>query len=407
VKRSTPRWPLPIAAALLVVACQPTATPTGRPSVPAGPPVLGADWGRAASLDRPENYMESVPPDYISNHPILRIAGQATMSDVVSGSGRIVSVGYAPPDWLPIAWTSPDGQHWAIHAMGSSVNTFPVAVAAGAGGGFVAVGRSGKLPVAWTSPDGESWTQQTVPVLGTDGTAERMTSIAAFAGGFVAGGSVGPELGDRYARFWRSSDGAAWAPVPDDGQAFPNVEVRSITNAPGGGFVAVGLVGAAEHPTGSVAWVSNDGSRWSRIDDASLVGGVAASVVAAPFGGLVAVGSTLDRQEALVWTSVDGRIWARVDGGRDFQEPGFVWMTDAVAVGDEVIAVGDYQPNQRGTAVSWISRDGVTWKRAAPAPVQEQAEFAAIAAGGPGAVAVGVYGLPDSFVPTVWLTPAR
>lgn len=397
-----------LAAAIAFAGCQATSSPAppsaGR-SLP--PPVLGVDWGRAASLDRPENFMESVPPDYISNHPILRIAGQATMSDVVSGGGRIVAVGYAPPDWVPIAWTSADGQSWAIHSLGSAVNTFPVAVAAGANGGFVAVGRSGKLPVAWTSADGETWTERAVPVLGTDGTAERMTSITAFPGGFVAGGSVGPELGDRYARFWRSPDGVTWTPVPDDGQAFPNVEVRSITTVPSGGFVAVGVVGAAGHPTGSTAWVSNDGSRWSRIDDPSLVGAVAASVVAAPFGGLVAVGSALDRGEAVAWTSADGRVWARADGGRDFREPGFVWMTDVVSVGDEVIAVGDYQPNQRGTAVSWVTTDGVTWTRAAPAPVQEQAEFAAIAAGGPGAVAVGVYGLPDSFVPTVWLTPAR
>jgi hypothetical protein len=82
-------------------------------------------------------------------------------------------------------------------------------------------------------------------------------------------------------------------------------------------------------------------------------------------------------------------------------------MTDAVAVNDTLIAVGAYQPDQRGTAVSWISGDGVTWQRGAPAPVQEQAEFRAITARGPGAVAVGDFGLPDSSVPTVWLTPGR
>jgi hypothetical protein len=134
---------------------------------------------------------------------------------------------------------------------------------------------------------------------------------------------------------------------------------------------------------------------------------VAVSVVPAPFGGVVAVGSTLDRSAAVAWHSPDGRAWTRAPSNRGLEDPGFVWMTDAVAIGDRVIAVGDYQPNQRGTAVSWVTTDGAAWERAAPAPVQEQAEFAAVAAAGPGAVAVGVFGLPDSFVPTVWLTPSR
>ena len=402
-----------LAVALLFVACQSTARPSGSPRPdapsavgPSSPPVLGVDWGRAAQLDRPENFMQSVPPDYLSDHPILRIAGQATMSDVVSGSGRIVSVGYAPPDWVPISWTSADGESWAIHSIGSAKHTFPVAVASGPGGGFVAVGRSEKRPVAWTSPDGATWTEHAIPILGSDDIAERMTTIVATPAGFVAGGSVGPELSDRHARIWRSADGATWERVPDDAAAFADAEVRSIASFDGG-LVAVGVVGNVQHPTGAVAWVSKDGGTWTRIDDPSFVGGVAVSAIAVPFGGLVAVGSTLDRGEAIVWRSADGRSWARAEGGTGFRDPGFVWMTDVVAVDDTVIAIGDYQPNQRGTAVSWTSRDGESWTRAAPAPVQEQAEFSAIARGGPGAIAVGVFGLPDSFVPTVWLTPAH
>ena len=396
-----------LVVAVLIVACQSTASPSALPSASLAPPVLGVDWGRAASLDRPENYMESVPPDYISNHPILRIAGQATMSDVVAGgTGRIVSVGYAPPDWVPIAWTSDDAGHWAIHSMDGSTGTFPVAIAAGADGSFVAVGRTGRRPAVWTSPDGATWTGRTVPILGTDGTAERITSVVATGSGYVAGGSVGPELGDRRARFWRSADGSTWVPVADDAPAFSNAEVRSIASVQGR-FVAVGVVGDAEHPTGAVAWTSADGSAWTRTDDPSFVGAVAVSVVAAPFGGLVAVGSTVDRAMAVAWHSADGRTWTRAPSNPGLEDPGFVWMTDAAAIADEVIAVGDYQPNQRGTAVSWVTPDGMTWQRAAPAPVQEGAEFYAIATGGPGAVAVGAYGLPDSFVPNVWLTPAH
>jgi len=82
-------------------------------------------------------------------------------------------------------------------------------------------------------------------------------------------------------------------------------------------------------------------------------------------------------------------------------------MTDVVAIGDVVVGIGDYQGLQRGTAISWVSRDGIHWEQARSAPVQEQGEFYAITPGGPGAIAVGSFGAPDSYVPTIWLTPGR
>jgi hypothetical protein len=386
-----------------------SAPPSAAPSVgPSGPPVLGLDWGRATSVERPANFEQTVPPDYPGTHPILRINGQAYMVDVVGlPAGGFVAVGYLPPDWTPVSWTSPDGETWAIHAFGTGGFTFPVAVSVGADGTIVAVGRSGTKPVAWTSRDGASWRESAVPVLGTDGTAERMTSVVAGPGGFLAGGSVGPELLDRHARFWTSPDGATWTAVADDRATFANAEVRSIARL-ADGFVAVGVVGTAQLATAAVAWTSPDGRTWSRVDDPAFSGGVAASVVAAPFGGLVAVGSDVARREATAWTSPDGRTWLRSPGEASRRHGGgFAWMTDVAALGDQVIAVGDVQGLQRGTAESWVSRDGLTWEQSRTSPVQEQGEMYAIAAGGPGAIAVGSFGAPDSYVPTVWLTPGR
>jgi hypothetical protein len=82
-------------------------------------------------------------------------------------------------------------------------------------------------------------------------------------------------------------------------------------------------------------------------------------------------------------------------------------MTDVVGIGEVVIGVGTAQINQRGAAASWVSSDGISWTRAVRAPVLEQGEFYAVAAGGPGVVAVGAFGAPDSYVATVWLSPAR
>jgi hypothetical protein len=399
-----------VAAGCRAPALTTTPVPTSAPSAaPSGRPVLGIDWTRATSVERPKNFeVDPSAPAYTGTHPILRISGQAMMMDVVGLPGRgFVAVGYVPPAWVPASWTSADGLAWAIHPIGTTTFTFPVSLATRGNGPIVAVGRSGPEPAAWTSDDGIAWVRRSVPILEGSRGPERMTSVVTTDRGYLAGGSAGPELFDRHARFWSSKDGVEWRPVPDDAEVFANAEVRSIATSPDG-FVAVGVVGTAQEPSGAVAWTSVDGSTWDRIDDPAFADGIAVSVVRAPFGGFVAVGSDLDRRNAVAWTSPDGRRWTRGPDEASREHPGgFAWMTDAVAVGNSVIAVGDFQGLQRGTATSWVTADGNRWERARTAPVQQQGEFYAITTGGPGVIVVGSFGAPDSYVPTVWLSPGR
>lgn len=399
-----------VATLVMVAACEPSSPATTEPSGGAaslGPPVLGIDWGRA-TLERPDNFTETLPPSFDNDHPILRFPGQATMSDVIGlAGGSLVAIGYAPPDWLPYAWTSSDGSSWTIHSIDTSTFTFPSSLAQGVDGVVVAVGRSGAMPMAWTTNDGVRWAAHGIPTLDTDGTAERMTAVVAGPNGFVAGGSVGPEALDRRARFWTSPDGVAWTPVPDDTQAFANAEVRAIETVREG-FVAVGVVGTAQSIRAAVAWISPDGVSWTRVDDPAFDEGVAVSVVEAPWGGLLAVGSDVAKRNAVAWTSPDGRDWTRAPDEPSRQRVGgFAFMTDVVTIGDVAVGIGTTQINQRGAAASWVSSDGTTWQRAIRAPVLEQGEFYAIARGGPGVVAVGSFGAPDSYVATIWLSPAR
>ena len=331
------------------------------------------------------------------------------MADVVGlPGGGFVSVGYAYPGWHPVAWTSQDGTHWSVQHMGTTDFTFPVAMALGSDGTIVAVGRSGARPVAWTSTDGVTWSEHDVPILGDGKVAERMTAVIPTAHGFVAGGSVGPELAERHARFWRSSDGVTWRPSPDDARAFADAEVRGIA-ASANGLVAVGLVGSAQQVSGSVAWISRDGATWERVDDAALATGKTLAIGSAPWGGLVAVGSDFDRRQAVAWSSADGRTWTKApdEATRKGGANGYAWMTDLVPVGDQLLAIGDYQDLQRPTALSWVTSDGQHWTESRAAPVQQQAEFYAVVAGGPGVIAVGSYGSPDDYIPTVWLSPGR
>jgi hypothetical protein len=403
----------PFVVLLVLAGCQSVTPSSARPATAdapvqsRGPAVLGIDWGRAASVERPANYQETVAPSYAGTHPILRINGQAQMSDVIALPVHgFTAIGYAPPDWEPVAWTSPDAQTWAFHVIGTTPFTFPVSLAGGHSGPVVAVGRSGAVPQAWTTVDGQTWEPHSVATLGDGTVAERMSAVAAGSNGFVAGGSAGPELLDRHARFWMSTDGATWQPVVEDAPAFENAEVRAITPFQGG-FVAVGVVGSVQNPTGAVAWVSSDGTGWNRIDDPAFQGGEAVSVAPGPSGGLIAVGYEIDRRMAVVWTSLDGHHWTRApDEPSREHSGGFAWMTDVVSIGNVAIAVGDLQGLQRGTAISWVSRDGLSWQQSVSAPVQEGAEFYAIAPRGAGALAVGAFGAPDSYVPEVWLTPA-
>jgi hypothetical protein len=431
VVTSQRRAAVALIVSLIAVACgSPPASPATPPATPAavvpsatpahtpaGQPVHGIDWAKAPSVARPEDAfgLESPPPEPTaqpsdgeirSGHP-LHFPGQAMMADVAAlPGGGLVAVGSVYPGWHPQAWTSADGATWDLADMGDVEFTFPVALAVGGDGRIVAVGRSGSEPLAWVSPDGQSWTAHPVARLGDGSIAERMTTVLATPDGYLAGGSLGPELFERHARFWRSAGGIAWEPVADDAAAFADAEVRSIARL-GSGYVAVGVLGSVQGYTGSVAWISPDGRTWTRVDDPALGRGRAVSLVAAPFGGLVAVGSGLNEEEAYAWTSPDGRAWTLAPGEASRQYPGKVRMTDAVVVGDEVIGVGNFVGLQRGTATSWVSRDGVAWRQAVSAPVQQQGEIYAVAAAGPGLVAVGSFGAPDDYIPTVWLSPGR
>lgn len=390
-----------IGVVLLAAAC----TPTTQTAAPTSTTVLGIDWGRTSEVEGPPNFLVTVPPDYQGAHPILRFPGQAILADVLESDGKLLTVGYVPPDWTPAAWTSSDGLSWAYHEIGATPFTFPVALARGGGDGggtIVAVGRQVSDPVAWTSADGVTWQIHEVPSLGGKG-AERMNAVVATSSGYVAGGSAGPELFDRHARFWTSPDGVTWQPVADDPVAFADAEVTSIASL-GDTLVAVGALGPAQHRTGGVAWTSTDGTSWTRIDDPVFHDAFVASIIVAPFGGVLAVGSDIGKNVALAWLSDDGHVWRKVIAG-DYGDRRHLWMTDVAAIGQAVVAVGTSQATQRAAATSWISTDGVAWEQAGLASTFEQVELFAVSKGGPGVISVGVFGGPDSAVPAILVSP--
>jgi hypothetical protein len=385
------------------------ASPTRAPATPS---VAGLSWTKATDVSRPEAAFAepSANPTGPSGpgtagHP-GHFVGQAIVDDVAASGGRLVAVGYVGLRgiWTAIGWTSTDAEQWALTTIDPTPASLAVAVATvPVTGGFVAGGRVDRAPAIWASADGTTWRRQDVPTLSNGAEWERITTVLPTSGGFIAGGSVGPELGDRRARFWSSADGTSWEAVPDD-PAFAGAEVADIL-AVGNRFVAIGKLGTGQRWTGSIAWVSDNGRRWRRIDSPELAGGIVAAVAPAPGGGLVAVGSDLDEREALVWRSSDGSSWqaapresSRLYNGEKIR------MTDATAVRGGLVAVGNYVGVQYGTATSWVSTDGLSWQRAGDYPALGQGEMLAVTRGGPGLVAVGSVGAPDNYIPTIWLT---
>lgn len=116
----------------------------------------------------------------------------------------------------------------------------------------------------------------------------------------------------------------------------------------------------------------------------------------------MAVGSTVP--DAAVSTSADGVTWNRVSHNE--ATFGQARMAGVTQRGPGLVAVGRTGPRDSLDAAVWTSIDGITWSRI---PNDEpifggsgRQEMAAIAAGGPGLVAVGSDGSGDDVDAAVW-----
>ncbi len=164
---------------------------------------------------------------------------------------------------------------------------------------------------------------------------------------------------------WTSTDGEAWAEIPDAATVFP-ADSWGVMAKGDPGFVIVGSVCTDEDGCQTLVWSSPDGISWSQGEHAALP--TCASpcelgveeVVAAPFGfvarGLLSRPPITEKplQEGFLLFSEDGVEWSVSQSvtGDSFRS--------LLPVGDSVIAFG-----WRNV---WSTTDGLTWETTPHAP---------------------------------------
>src|SRR3954468_10695245 len=378
----------------------------------ASAPELG--WAKAPEVARPveafalQSDLPQVPAGPgTAGHP-GHFPGQAIIDDVVvRPAGGLVAVGYVGPDWQPIAWRSGDASSGTLSEMDEAGGTLALSLAVGPDGRLVAGGYRRDAATVWTSADGASWARGTLPTIDPPGSWTRITAIARSDGGWLAGGSVGPELFDRTARFWRSDDGMTWM-TGGDAPAFAGAEVTAIVQTDDGAWLAFGRLGTGQRTTGSVAWRSTDGgTTWTRIDDPGLARGFGRAAAVGSDGAIVAVGSEPDEIGAYSWRSDDdGRTWTQAPETPELTFFGRKIRMMAIAAGPTgYVAVGNLVSLQFGTGMAWTSPDGLTWRRTPNIPDFGQGEPLAVVRDDDRYVAAGSFGAPDNYIPRVGLSP--
>jgi hypothetical protein len=400
--------PLLAATAIAVSSCgsqQPT------PSSSASPPgVFGHDWEKAELVEQPpgDPLRTQDPFGGGLGHPAHYQGGQADVLDVVAGGPGYVAVGFLDTAKGPTAtaWASVDGRRWTLLAGFPTSEASLVRSVANGSNGLVAVGTAGRDAATWQSTDGLTWQRNPSSAALSGSQPLEILSVSAIAGGYAAVGYEGPSVGTARPAFWLSPDGIRW----ERGSTADDVEAGRAEGVAAAGdvIVAVGTAGTTEHPTGGLAWTSPDGRIWTSISDREpFAAGKGHGVSVAP-GGFVAVGADLDDKKAMVWrSSADGRTWARAPDAPSLGNYGLaIEMRDVTLAGSTYIAVGHLLfGTQFSSGVIWSSPDGLSWTRSPDAPMFQQAKVVAVTGDARRAVAVGFYGAPDFFVPTIWFSP--
>lgn len=318
---------------------------------------VSADSGRSWQLATVRGPGGAVPSP--AALPLL-VAGGAPLP---AGRGGWLALGTGA------AWTSPDGKTWTL-AAGAGITPLQasdrVLALARTASGFLAVGenvpggnQASSSPVAWTSANGLNW--QRLPadrlhLAAPGGHVLQLTRVSAHGSHVIVEGAVASTRGSGKHRTTSLSDGlwlsvnagSSWVPahVPVGSGAVSHIDGVAAT---GSGFVAIRPGSTKQTGSDAVAYVSSDGSSWSRAatitaakTDHLQVTGVGGSDQGAVVSGQLASGARV------AYVSTNGTSWRRAAGlGSSAQSLAGVTVTaggTVVAAGTTVRSAEGQQP---------------------------------------------------------------
>lgn len=309
-----------------------------------------------------------------------RIDGLIAGRPGLIGWGRVHQAGRNQFNDMAAVHLSTDGVGWAVIPVDAGVgapDTSEIQLIATGPAGIVIPGdvccTKEERPALWRSVDGRTW--ERLPYPPTIAPGAELTRLVANADRYVLTGRS-----NGAATIWTSRDGASWAAVKDAAAGFgPGSVVDAARTATG--FVAVGYLDVAGTYDGAV-WTSPDGEHWTRLAADLLTGKLDTAVqkVVPWAGGWFLIGSEGPHADRVRCEQI-GQIGhlASVDGPIDTPPPG------------SDLTCG------WGSDVHWLTADGTTWQRVAPAGAGpgaiakpgELIEFRLVSAGGPGLVVLG------------------
>jgi len=264
----------------------PTSTPTDGPTVP---PVSTTAW---------------------TGLSVRVVAGApAGIANVFTWSGGYLAIAQPDPNAAQTAWQSPDGRVWTqlpASTLGLDSVPFPdgISVTAGsacANGLVVSTQDTAGHNTVWRSDDGIAWTKVNLPGAPMQFASNGTVAVAVTTTGSGSAGTT--------STVYASPDCASWTKVTVPGPAGASARVVAAFE---GGFVAAGGVGPVDGgpTTKPLAWWSTDGQHWTAANVASSPGFAFDDLSAGP-AGLVAESTNPGVTPGTIklWTSSDGRTW--------------------------------------------------------------------------------------------------
>ena len=302
--------------------------------------------------------------------------GEVIVTDSVAAAGLLVVTGCTPPDrdpggfpvWFaagPTVWTRASGPG-GVDCLDNVVAT-PYGLYAG-GPDLV---RSIDGGATWTRVDlpDAGYIQALLPI------EDRLTVLHQRA-------SLNEST---IATLYTTVDGVIWGKGPEESAALFDSSAIDDVVAGGPGLVAVGASPAGEFVPTAAAWTSTNGLDWTRVTpDGPGFDAAFMNAVAAVGDGYVAVGGDWDPTRLMAsWTSPDGATWTRSPdpAGDVAAQHGFMQAEELAVVAGTLYAVGfDFDAGrpegEESHAAAWVSRDGVSWRRADADDFEQRVPFA-------------------------------